>query len=117
MLHLKSVEGQTQDLQFVNEQGQTRIRELEAENTALSKRLELAMIGGGDQGGQRGVLDGTNKKVSFAPGPAKFELSHTLAGENNDPNAIGGQFGAYQSQADVWTEELRRADDRCNKFK
>ena len=48
MLHLKSVEGQTQDLQFVNEQGQTRIRELEAENTALSKRLELAMIGGGD---------------------------------------------------------------------
>ena len=48
MLHLKSVEGQTQDLQFVNEQGQTRIRELEAENTALSKRLELAMIRGGD---------------------------------------------------------------------
>ena len=48
MLHLKSIEGQTQDLKFVNEQGQTRIRELEAENTALSKRLELAMIGGGD---------------------------------------------------------------------
>ena len=56
------------------------------------------MVGGGDLGGQRGVLDGTQKKVSFAPGPAKFELSHTLAGENNDPNAVGAnQFGAYQS--------------------
>ena len=47
-----------------------------------------------------------------------------MAGENNDPNADGGsigggraQPGGYQNQSDVWAEELRRADDRCHKFK
>ena len=48
------------------------------------------------QGGANS-LDG--KKVSFA-GASKapgFELSHTLAGENNDPNHGQSNFGAYQS--------------------
>ena len=60
------------------------------------------MASGGDQ---RGVLDG-QKRVSFAANSAGaaggFELSHTLAGENNDPNqncSCGrSQLGAYQSQ-------------------
>ena len=33
------------------------------------------------------VLDGNSKKVSFAPKPPSFELSHTLAGENDGNNA------------------------------
>jgi hypothetical protein len=60
--------------------------------------------------------------VTFAPKVPGFELSHTLAArENNDPNSAcscgRSQFGAYQSQQDVWVEELRRADDRCSAFK
>ena len=61
--------------------------------------------------------------MSFAARPAGFELSHTLSAENSDPNNApctcgkSTQFGAYQSQQEVWAEELRRADDRCNAFK
>ena len=36
---------------------------------------------------------------------------------NNDPYGRSNNFAVYQSQQDVWAEELRRADDRCNKFK
>ena len=70
---------------------------------------------------QTRLLDGQQKKVSFAPKPPGFELSHTLTGENSDHNGHctcgRSQNGAYQSQSEVWAEELRRADDRCSKFK
>lgn len=68
------------------------------------------------------TLNGQVKKVSFAPKPPGFELSHTLAGENFDPNqtqcTCGRSLGGtYQSHSEVWAEELRRADERCNKFR
>lgn len=122
-LRLKSFEGQNQDMSFVNGQSIGKIRELEDECNNLRRQLELARSGKDGSVNAQRVLDGDQRKVSFsnqskAPG---FELSHTLPGENNDPNtgcACGrSQFGAYQSQQDVWAEELRRADDRCNKFK
>ena len=89
---MRSVEGQSQDLNFVNGQSANQISQLESENTALKRQLEAALANGPDS---QQTLDG--KRVSFAgaqkaPG---FELSHTLSGENNDPNGRGG-FGAYQ---------------------
>ena len=60
-----------------------KVRDLEAENVALKKQLELAS---GAPSAQRG-LDGSQKKVSFAPNAPGFELSTTLAAENSDPNA------------------------------
>jgi len=42
-------------------------------------------------------------------------------GENEGTSAnhgcMCGRGGAYQNQSEVWGEELRRADDRCHKFK
>ena len=43
-----------------------KIRELEAENMAIKKQLELVARGDGGSANAQRVLDGTNKKVSFA---------------------------------------------------
>ena len=115
-MHLKSVEGQTQDLNFFNGQTSDKIRSLEAENTNLRQQLEQALSG---QTTNTRLLDGSQKKVSFAPKAPGFEMSHTLAGDDNETN--GGctcsKSCAYQGSQEVWAEELRRADDRCNKFR
>ena len=117
MLKIKSYEGQQQDMSFVNGQSVNKIRELEEECTTLRKQLELARAGDDGSVNPQKVLDGTQRKVSFAnqSKPSGFHLSSTLPGESNDPGR--SNFGVYQSQQDVWAEELRRADDRCNKFK
>ena len=82
-MHLKSVEGQTQDLNFFNGQTSDKIRSLEAENTNLRQQLEQALSG---QTTNTRLLDGSQKKVSFAPKAPGFELSHTLAGDSNETN-------------------------------
>lgn len=65
-----------------------QIRELEAENMAIKKQLELVARGDGGSANAQRVLDGTNKKVSFALKSPGFEMSTPLmAVENSDPNA------------------------------
>ena len=63
-LRLKSVEGRSQDLNFVNGQTSDQIRALEAENTSLRQQLTKAIEG--DIQNTR-VLDGNQKKVKFFP--------------------------------------------------
>ena len=43
-------------------------------------------------------------------------LSRPLDNQNMDPNKAQSYYD-YQTQQEVWAQELRRADDRSHKFK
>ena len=66
------------------------------------------------------LTGGTGKRVTVMDEGAKFELSMPLMGgpENRDPNQLSGVTNeAFSAQQHQWADELRRADERCNKFK
>ena len=65
------------------------------------------------------MSQGTGKKVTFVNQGPKFEISVPLMdmSENRDPNQSTSNYQAMNAQHEQWAEELRRADERCNKFK
>ena len=113
-MHNKKLETERTDLIFLTEQKDRKIADLERTVTEMRQKLGEAL-----QSTQYKKSTEIQKVFSKTKDvedlSAKFQISNTL--EQNTTQAEMNNTEHFKRQQEIWAVELRRADERADRFK
>lgn len=99
---------------LTRENNELHITMIKVKEESQTKLSQLALRVKELEGKESDLHFALNQKQS-AIANLESDNARLQSAENKDPNA--SQFNEFQKQSEIWAEELRRADERCAKFK